>query len=264
MRVHLNGHEQYFETLGHRHPLLCLPPFPFDHNFFHGQTPLQDAARLILPDLRGTGLTELTPGPYTMDLLAEDMLAVLDQMGIPRAVVVGVSLGGYVALAMVAKAPERVQGLVLADTRADADTPEMAERRRATVAALGALGPQALNDRVRDLFGATTRRKSPDLVEAMQADVLRQPAEGLVQLTLGLAQRPDRSALLPRIKVPTWVICGEEDTVSPPALMEPIARAVPGAEFHLIPQAGHLTPLEQPVIFNQLVRDFLAQWPLDD
>lgn len=264
MRVHLNGHEQYFETLGHRHPLLCLPPFPFDHSFFREQVSLRDAARLILPDLRGSGRTEVTPGPYTMDLLAEDMLAVLDHLEVPRAVVMGVSMGAYVALAMVERAPARVQGLLLADTRADADTPEMAEHRRTTVVNLRAMGPKALNDRVRDLFGATTRRKSPDLVEAMQADVLRQPPEGLVQLTLGLAQRPDRNSLLPKIKVPTWVICGEEDTVSTPALMEPMAKAVPGAEFHLVPQAGHLVPLEQPVIFNQLVRDFLAQWPLDD
>jgi 3-oxoadipate enol-lactonase len=263
MRVALNGYGQFFETIGHRIPLLCLPPFPFDHTFYREQFPLHDSARLILPDYRGTGRSELTPGPYTMDLLAGDMCALLDHLKVPHAVVLGSSMGVYVALAMYALAPERVLGLVLADSRAEADTPEMAERRQHTVAGLRAQGPKVLGERVQDLFGATTRRRAPDLVQAMQSDILRHPAEGLAQLTLGLARRPDRNPLLPGIKVPTAVVCGEEDTVSPPAVMRTMAEAIPGAVFQLIPQAGHLSPLEQPALFNQLVRDFLAQWPLD-
>ncbi len=253
-----NGAELFYEDLGRGTPLLCLTPFPFDGRLFREQHALDDVARLIIPDYRGTGRSTFTDGPYTMDLLADDMVALLDHLGITEAVVMGVSVGCYVAFSLFANHRARLKALILADTRAEADTPEQAERRRKTVDGLRAQGPAILCDRVNDLFAAVTRETRPELVAALQQQAMEQPAEGLAQLTLGMAARPDRSELLPRISLPTLVLCGDQDTVSPPDGMRALAARIPGAHFQLIPAAGHLSPLEQPQAVNAAIRAFLA------
>ena len=260
MFVKTDGARLYYNEVGSGVPVLALPPFPFDHDIWREQRNLADAARLIMPDLRGTGQSSLTPGPYTMALLADDAFALLDALKIDRAVVMGVSMGGYVALAMYAKDPGRVQGLILADTRAEADDPETVERRQRTVEGLWTQGTIILRKRVDSLFGATTRRARPALVKKMWGEVAQANPEGLAQITLGMAERPDRTALLPEIAVPTLVLCGEEDSASPPDGMRALAARIPGAKFALIPQAGHLSPLEQPGLFNRHVREFLVQF----
>jgi len=248
----------YTDTGGRGVPLLCLPPFPFDHRLWREQRPLTDVARLILPDLRGTGESSITQGPYTMELHAVDMFHVLDDLKIEQAVVMGASMGAYVAFAMYARRPERIKGLIITDSRAEADTPEQAERRRMTVEGLRAEGTGAIVSRVNDLFAATTRAERPALVEEFQKMTAKMDPEGLAQTTLGMAMRADYTELLGEIEVPTLVLCGEEDTVSPPDGMRHMAEQIPGAEeFHIIPAAGHLAPLEQPDVFNGYVRDFL-------
>lgn len=253
-----DGIELFYEDLGHGMPLLCLAPFPFDGRLFREQHRLDDAARLIIPDYRGTGRSAVTNEPSTMERLADDAVALLDHLGIAQAVVLGNSVGCYVAFALFANHRARVSAFIFADTRAEADTPQQAERRQKTVEGLRAEGTGILRDRVNDLFAATTREQCPGLVAEMQAQALEQPAEGLAQLTLGMAMRPDRTELLPQIHLPTLVLCGDQDTVSPPDGMRALAAAMPAAEFHLIPDAGHLAPLEQPERVNALIREFLG------
>ncbi len=259
MHVNMKGRDIYYQDLGDGLPLVCLPPFPFDHTFYQGQHELRDTFRLILPDYRGTGRSGYTLGPYTMQILAEDLVALFDELKLQEAVVLGVSLGVYVALALYALAPGRVRGLILSDSRSEADTAETAEKRRQNSAALLSKGTEVLLSRVADLLGSTTHTERPALVKIMQARVANASPHGLAQLTLGMAERPDRETLLPEIKVPTLVLCGEEDTVSPPAGMKQLAEKIPGANFQLVSQAGHLAPLEQPERFNRLVRGFLEK-----
>lgn len=261
MFVNIGDLKLYYEEVGSGIPVLCIPPFPFDHRIWRNQHDLEDMARLIMPDLRGTGQSSVTAGPYTMELLAEDMIVLLDTLDIEKAVVMGVSMGVYAAFAMYASDPERIRGLVLADSRPQADTPEQAERRRRTVEGLRTTGTAMLRDRVNDLFAESTRRSHPELVEEMQRETLAQNAEGLAQITLGMAMRLDRVDLLPEILTPTLVLCGEEDTVSPPHVMREMAADIPGARFQLIPLAGHLSPLEHPAAFNMAVRGFLESLP---
>ena len=261
MVLNIDDFGLYYEMHGSGVPLLCLPPFPFDGRIWREQRALAECARLVIPDLRGTGRSSVTEGPYTMDLLADDMIALLDHLEIDRAVVMGVSMGDYVAFSMYAKAPERFRGFIIADTRADADSPETAERRKKTVEGLINQGTSILRDRVSDLFAATTRRERPALVEEMQAMAMGMNPHGLARLTQGMALRPDRNSLLPCIQVPTLVLCGEEDTVSPCEGMRKMAAQIPGARFHTIAQAGHLAPLEHPAAFNALVCEFLKSLP---
>ncbi|MEW6516385.1 MAG: alpha/beta fold hydrolase [candidate division FCPU426 bacterium] len=255
------GAKLYFSVQGQGLPVLCLPPFPFNHAFYSRQSALVDAARLILVDYPGTGRSA-EAREVSLELLAQDVTALLDALGLDRVVTLGVSLGGYVALALCALAPQRVMGLVLADTRSEADPPEAVLQRAQTAEELKQKGAGVLKERVSRLFGATTHREQPELVRAAQALVEREHAQGLAQLSLAMGQRPDRSALLASIRCPTLVLCGAEDTVTPPAGMEQLAAAVPGAVFRQIPRAGHLAAQEQPEAFNQAVRNFLQRMSL--
>lgn len=257
----INGADIYYEVEGDGIPLLCLSAFPFDGRMWREQRALRDVARVIIPDLRGTGRSAVTEGPYTMELLAADMFGLLDHLGIDRAVVMGASMGVYVAFAMYAANPKRFRGFIIADSRAEADAPETVERRKKTVEGLLSEGVGILRDRVNDLFAATTRRERPELVEEMQAVAMSQNPRGLAEETLGMALRPDRTDLLPRIQTPTLVLCGEEDTVSPCHGMRQMAARIPGARFQAIPRAGHLAPLEQPGTVNAAVREFLEGLP---
>ena len=261
MILDINGVDIYYEVEGDGIPLLCLPAFPFDGRMWREQRSLRDVARVIVPDYRGTGRSAVTEGPYTMELLAADMFGLLDHLRIDRAVVMGVSMGVYAAFAMYAADPGRFRGFIIADSRVEADNPQTVERRKKTVEGLLSEGTGILRDRVNDLFAATTRRERPELVEEMQALAMSQSPRGLAEETLGMALRPDRTDLLPCIQVPTLVLCGEEDTVSPCDGMKALAARIPGARFHTIPRAGHLAPLEHPAAVNAIVREFLQSLP---
>jgi pimeloyl-ACP methyl ester carboxylesterase len=259
MLITSRGFTQYYETFGRGIPLLCLPAFPFTHVMYREQQALADRARLLLPDYRGTGQSSFTAGPYTMDLLAGDMLALLDKLEIEQAVIVGVSMGMYVAFSLYDQHPERVRGLIMADTRADADDAAAAEGRLQTVAGLQAQGSTYLRERVATLLARSTREQRPEFVAALQSEVAQENADGLAEITHGLRLRADRHGLLAKIHVPTLVLCGAEDTVSHPASMREMANLIPGATFQVLPGAGHLSPWEQPELFNEYARKFLAQ-----
>lgn len=258
MLLTIGDFNQYYDVIGEGIPLLCLHAFPLDSRMWHEQHCLGDVARLIIPDLRGVGRSSVTAGPYTMNLLASDMLALLDHLEIDRAVVMGVSMGVYVAFAMYVMAPDRFRGFIIADSRPEADTPEAAQRRQKTVDGLLTQGTAILIDRVNDLFAETTRRERPELVAEIQQQVAGQNARGLAEQTLGMALRPDRTSLLPRIQAPTLTLCGEEDTVSPCEVVKTMTASIPGARFHSIANAGHLSPLEHPAAFNTLVGEFVG------
>jgi pimeloyl-ACP methyl ester carboxylesterase len=253
----------HVEILGQGLPLLCLPAFPLDSRMFQGQQLLQNSCRLILPDYPGTGQSSLEPGQpsgfYTVDYLADRMRDLLDVLGLGTCAVLGVSMGGYVALAMFQRFPERFRGLVLADTRPDADDAGTLARRQQTVEGLQREGTAFLKERLFGLFAPATQKGNPRLIEEAEAHLAEATPEGLVFLTRGLGERPDRTALMPRIRVPCLVLCGENDRVSTPEVMRDMAGRIPGSEFHLIPEAGHLGVWEQPGLVNPLLRTFLEK-----
>lgn len=257
MFINTRGFDQYFEVIGEGVPLLCLPAFPFSHVLYREQRSLADIAQIILPDYRGTGHSSFTEGPYTMEMLADDMVAVLDALQIEQAMVLGVSMGVYVGFALYAAYPDRFRGFIIADSRAEADSAETAKRREETVSALRSEGTIYLRERVNDLFSGSAKRENPTLIAEMQALVMAENAHGLAEITRGMALRADRRELLSKIVTPTLVICGEEDTVSPAAGMKAMAEQIANAQFKLLPAAGHLSPLENPLDFNKLLRDFI-------
>ena len=214
-------------------PVLATPP---------------EGVRLIAPNLRGfRGLDEAGSGTtaveesLTMADYAGDVLALMDRLEIRDATVCGVSMGGYVAFAMMRLAAERVSGLVLAHTRASADTPASREGRDRMIALARAEGPPAIaREMVPKLLGATTLRERPDVVATTRALIEANTTEAIVAALGALKTRPDSTPLLPTIQCPTTIVHGEEDTIVPLADAETMHHGIAGSRLIVVPQAGHI------------------------
>jgi pimeloyl-ACP methyl ester carboxylesterase len=215
--------------------------------------------RLVAPDLRGFGDSDVR-GPYTMDQYADDLAALLDHLGIARAVVVGLSMGGYVALALWRRHAPRVRALVLADTRAGADAPAARERRHATIALARERGAAAVAEaQIDGALGATTRETRPELVARLRALMAAAPVDGIVGALEAMMARPDSSPTLETITVPTLVVVGLEDVLTRPSEARSMAAAIGGARLAEIERAGHVSSFERPTAFNDVLARFLGE-----
>jgi 3-oxoadipate enol-lactonase len=235
--------------------LVLLHAFPLDARMWERQLALGDEGwRVVAPHLGDAA------GPEsTVDDFAGDVIDLLDALHVPEAVIGGLSMGGYVALALVRRAPRYAQGLILCDTRADADTPQAAEGRQKMLALVRDKGPSAVADEMLPkLLGETTRGTRADLVEAVRTLVLSRSADWIAGALHALMTRPDSTPLLASIHCPTLVVVGEEDIVTPRALSEQLQRGIAGAELAVIPRAGHLSSIDQPELFNDALATFLA------
>ncbi len=233
--------------------LLLIHAFPVDAGMWSEQLL---GPRTIAPNLPGFGDAASAPGGVmTMAIAAGRCLEALDEAGLDRAVVCGLSMGGYVAFELWRTAPERVAGLVLANTRAGADTPEAAEGRRRLAARLRDEG-NVLVDNPPPLLSERAQEGLWDRVRAM---IAAQPPASIGAAALGMAERPDSTPDLPGIDVPTLVITSDGDTLIAPELTAPMADQVPGATLTAIEGAGHLSNLERPGAFNDVVLQLCAR-----
>ncbi len=242
---------------------VLLHAFPIGANQWEPQIHSIPAGwRLITPDLRGFGgSTELdSASAWAMSDYADDVSDLLDELSVSRAVIGGLSMGGYAALALLQSAPEVIEGLILADTRATPDTPEGRANRRNMLALVDREGPSGVaREMMPKLLGKTTLELNPS-AEAQVRRLIKQQSPVAIRGAIHrMMHRPDSTALLPQISVPTLVIVGEEDELTPPADARLIAEAVPGATLVTIPSAGHLSNLEQPDAFNAALNEFLAK-----
>ena len=214
--------------------------------------------RVIVPQLRGFDDGAADPLANSVDDYAGDVIDLLDGLHIHEAVVGGLSMGGYVAFAMLRHAARYIRGLILADTKSPADTPEGVEGRKRLLQTLESKGPSAVADEmVPKLLGETTRRTRPDVVERVRSMVLSNSPESIAGAIRALMTRPDSTPLLPTIHVPTLIVVGDEDTLTPPDQADAMQRAIPGSERVVIAGAGHLSNLEQPSAFNDALARFL-------
>jgi len=242
---------------------VLLHAFPIGANLWEPQMhSIPPGWRLITPDLRGFGgSTELdSSGTLSMSDYAEDLVDLLDELGIAQAVVGGASMGGYATLAFLQAAADRVDGLVLANTRAGADSPEARANRRNMLALLDREGPSGVaREMMPKLLGKTTHETNPE-AEATVRRLIKQQSPIAVRAAIHrMMHRPDSTPLLATIRVPTLVITGDEDELIPIDESRAIANAVPGATLLLIPRAGHLSNLEQPDPFNNALTAFLTK-----
>jgi pimeloyl-ACP methyl ester carboxylesterase len=241
--------------------VVLLHGFPLDRSMWEYQrTGIGSTYRVIAPDLRGHGETAAPEGVYHIDDMAEDVVETLVALGIHEPIVLGgLSMGGYVALALAHRHPHRLRGLMLIDTRASADTPQAAlgrEELAQRVLAADSAEP-AVEAMLPRLFGETTRLNRPEVIAQMRERMLRTPARAVAGALRGMAARLDRTAELGRIAVPTLVMVGAEDVLTPPSEAKAMADAIPNARYVEIPGAGHLAPLENPSVANGAMFAFL-------
>lgn len=259
MRTTIDGISLAYDDVGEGDPLLFVHAFPLNRRMWASQSgALHGEWRCIAADLRGFGESELAP-PSTMDRYADDLAALLDAVGVTEPVVLsGLSLGGYVAFAFLRRHRERVRALVLADTRPQADTPEGIAKRQATIALARERGSAAVADSLTGgLLGPGTHERRPDLVEQVRSTIAATSPEAIVAASEAMMARPDSTDLLGTITVPTLVIVGADDVVTPPAVAEAMHSAIPASRLEVIPNAGHLSNLERPSAFNCVLGDWL-------
>jgi len=259
-QVSVRGIQLAYEEAGRGEPVVLLHGFPFNRSLWREQAAALGARfRVITPDLRGHGESSVADGPATMEEMAEDVAALLDELGVGRAVVGGLSMGGYVTLAFCRLFPERVRALVLADTRAQADTEEA--RRAREVAALRALreGMGAIADSMLPkMFAPSTLSERPDVVERVRAMILATRPEGAAAALRGMALRRDHTDWLPEITVPALIVVGREDAVTPPADSEAMRAKLGDARLEVVEGAGHVSNVERPAEFNRALEGFLG------
>jgi pimeloyl-ACP methyl ester carboxylesterase len=254
-----HGVRLHLRDTGEGIPVLLLHAFPLSGEMFDAQVgALSSQARFLVPDQRGFGRTAAGEGPATMEGMAEDALAVLDQLGIDSAVVGGVSMGGYVALALLRRDPGRVRGLILADTQVAADDAAASVARELLAHEVLAGGMEVLVERQLPRLVAPS---APLQVRTRLAAMIRaNPPAGAAAALRGMALRVDARDILARFGGPTLVVVGAEDGITPPAKARAMADLVPGAMLVEIPGAGHLANVEAPAAFNAALRTFLAQF----
>ncbi len=243
-------------------PVVLVHGFPLDHSMWDAQIEaLSRHWRVIAVDLRGFGGSQVTPGTVTMEQMADDLAELLGALQVEEPVVmVGLSMGGYVAFQFRRRHANRLRALVLCDTRAIADTPEGAQGRHQLAEQTMAEGTAPIAEAMLPkLFGPQALESNREPVEATRRVILANPPAGVAAALRGMAARPDVTADLPRISLPVLVIVGQDDAISTVDEMRGIAQQIPGCEFVVIPRSGHMTPLENPVAFNEAIEQFLSR-----
>jgi len=256
-----NDHLAFIER-GTGPVVLLVHGFPLDHSMWDAQIEtLGNDYRVIAPDLRGFGRSRVVPGTATMDQMADDLAQVLDAIDVREPVaLVGLSMGGYVAMAFCRNHADRLGALVLCDTRAAADAPAAAQTRHETAQRVLAEGTEPLVEAmIPKLFAPSTLDGRPETVERVKAMIRQADPRGVAAALLGMAQRPDSTDVLRRLDRPTLMLVGEYDILSPPAEMRAIADAMPNASVVEITAAGHLSPLERPDAVSDAIARFLTE-----
>ncbi len=243
-------------------PVVFIHGFPFNHSIWSEQLrALEKVGRhSIAYDVRGHGRSPLPRGPVLVDFLVDDLIQLLDERGIKKAVLCGLSMGGYVALRAYERFSSRVAGLVLCDTRAQAETDEGKGKRADSIRFILERGVEPwAKVFVQSLFTKPSFERNLPAIDEVKAMILATPAETIAAFHAALAARTDSTALLSKISVPTLVIVGEQDSVTPVENAQFMAARIPGAHLEVVPGAGHLSCMENPSSFNESLLQFLRR-----
>lgn len=264
--AHLLDRTVRYHDAGEGRALILIHAFPLSADQWLPQVHrVPPGWRLIAPDVRGfrgigQAYQDVGLESATMASHAADVLSLMGHLDIDRAVVGGLSMGGYISLAVAKVASRRLDGLVLADTKAPADNEAGRTARDAMIALVTAKGPEAVADMMLPkLLGETSHRDQPDLADAVRTLILRNTPEAIASAVRAMKLREDATEWMPAVTCPTLVVCGAEDILTPPAESEAMAAAVPGAELVILPGAGHLSNLESPMAFTAALARFLGR-----
>ena len=258
MQATINGITLAYSDTGSGLPIVFLHAFPLNRTMWAEQeSALSSYHRVITIDLRGHGESDAPLWHYSLDQAADDVCALLDHLSIAQALFVGLSMGGYILLAFYRKYADRVKGMVLADTKAQADTPEGKAGRFQMAQIAYKQGPSAIADiMLPKLLSPATIQTRPEIVQRVRTMIEGNQISGIAGDLMAMAERPDSGPLLKQIACPTQIIVGELDQATPPADANLMAEQIPHARLAVIPRAAHLANLEQPEAFTRLIEEF--------
>ena len=252
----------YLDSEGTGAAVVLLHAFPLRCAMWGPQiAELGEDFRVLAPDLMGFGSSDAPddPSAYSMDRYADDVALVLDHAGVQSAVACGLSMGGYVSLAFLRRHPERLAGLVLADTKGEADDEETRARRTAQQDKIRSAGARAVTDPMTtSLLGRTTLETNPGIVQRVR-HLMDNPGPGLIGALEAMKNRSDSTPDLGAVRVPSLVIVGEEDEIAPPDAARRLHEHIRGSRLDILPEAGHLSNLETAADFNQALGSFLKE-----
>ena len=259
--VTVGGRRTRYLEAGSGWPVVLLHAFPLNADMWRPQLErVPEGWRYIAPDLHGFGPGAQPPsGPVTMEGLAADVAGVLDALEMDQATIGGLSMGGYVTLAMFRAAPDRFTGVILADTRPQADSEDAREGRRKMLALVREHGPGAVAEQMLPkLLGDTTRRDRPDLAPRVRRIAEANSTDAVAGAIEAMMGRRDCTDLLARMSRPTLILVGDEDTLTPPADAEAMQFLLPRSRLVILPGAGHLSSMETPDAFASALADFAS------
>ena len=260
MKAQVNGITIDYRDQGSGVPVVFIHAFPLNQTMWDEQfAALNGHCRTISLDLRGFGASEVPAGPYWMAQMASDVRSLIALLEIEHPVLVGLSMGGYVAMSYGRNFPDSARALVFADTRAAADDPDGMQRRynMARRVEKGALAEIA-DEMTGTLLSPSTVRERPEVADRVRAMILSNQPQGIAAAQRGMAARPDSMKMLAEIKRPVLVIGGRRDSISPPAIAEAMHSRITQGWLRIIEDAGHLPNIEQPEAFNNALGDFIA------
>lgn len=260
LTIEINDFILSYDDVGEgRIPIVFLHGFPFDKTMWEKQIEfLKTSYRLIACDIRGFGKSKNEKSLLNMDLFVDDLIKFMDKLDIDKAVICGLSMGGFITLNAAKRFPDRFEALILCDTQCIADTPEIKEKRLKTIAKIEGEGVADFNEEfIKSVFHKDSLADKKELVEELRRVVFANSRHSIIQGLLALAIREDTCAILERIRIPTLIICGREDAVTPLEESEYLKEHVLGSTLKVIDDAGHVSNLEQPNEFNQYLGEFL-------
>lgn len=263
MNIHINGIGLNYQERGlpQGMPVVFIHGFPFSHAMWEPQMmALPHDIRAISYDVRGHGSSDVGDGQYTIELFVDDLVALLDELGIRQAVLCGLSMGGYIALRAVERNPDRIRALILCDTRSEADSNEAKIKRANQMKSVKQTGSAAFAEGfVKAVFAPETFKTHPTAVETVRKIIEATPPLSIAATLLALAARTDTTPALSGIEIPTLILVGEKDTLTPPSASEAMHKQIKNSVLHSIPNAAHMSNLENPAAFNKHLLEFLKR-----
>lgn len=259
MKIVRDRIEIAYNDQGEGLPVVLLHGFPFSSRMWTRQVAaLAPSHRVITPDFRGFGGSGGTPS--SVQALADDLQALVEHLELPPFVLGGFSLGGYVAFRYLAAHADRIKALMLLDTRAEPDAADAKARRYAGIDRIRSEGPDGfLGDFATLVVSPTTIDSRSEILGQVRQLMESERVESLTAGLKAIAERPDSMPLLAKIRVPTLIVVGEDDKATPVDSARKMHESIPGSRLVIIPEAGHMTPVEQPDQFNKALREFLAK-----
>lgn len=263
LTVKVNGFNLSYDDLGEGPvPIVFLHGFPFNKSMWQLQLDfLKTTNRVIACDIRGFGKSKDEESHLEMDLFANDLILFIDSLGLEKVILCGLSMGGFIALNAMKRFPSRFEALILCDTQCIADSYDVKVKRYETIEEIKEYGVSNFNEGfIKKVFHEDSLTNKPELVEQLRSVVFSNSQHIIIQGLTALAERSETCSFLDEISIPTLIICGREDAVTPLDESKFMNKNIKGSVLHVINNAGHVSNLEEPAKFNKLLRDFLMDF----